>query len=80
MIFIMNMASTSSSSYQGSSSASVALASHLESISSVIGSNDKINGAGGLLTQGSVASGGPLTQESVTSGWNEMVHKFKPFF
>ena len=74
------MASTSSASHQRGSSASVALASHLESISSVVGSNDKINGAGGLLTQGSVASRGPLTQESVTSGWNEMVHKDKPFF
>ena len=63
-----------------SSSASVALASHLKSISSVVDSNDKINGAGGLLTQGSVASGSPVTQESVTSGWNEMVHKVKPFF
>ena len=69
------MASTSSASYQGGS-----LASHLESISSVIVSNEKINGAGGLLTQGSVASGGPMTQESVISGWNEMVHKVKPFF
>ena len=78
--FFLSSASTSSTSHQGGSSASVALASHLESISSVVGSNDKINGAGGLLTQGSVASGGPLTQESVTSGWNEMVHKVKPFF
>ena len=58
----------------------MALASHLERISSVVGSNDKINGAGGLLTQGSIASGGPLTQESFTSGWNEMVHKVMPFF
>ena len=74
------MASTSSASHQRGSSASVALASHLESISSVIVSNEKINGAGGLLTQGSVASGGPMTQESVISGWNEMVHKVKPFF
>ncbi|XP_075674731.1 protein FAR1-RELATED SEQUENCE 5-like [Castanea sativa] len=72
--------STSSASHQGCSSASVALASHLESISSVVGSNDKIDGAGGLLTQGIVANGGPLTQESVTNGWNEMVHKVKPFF
>ena len=56
------------------------LASHLESISSVVGSNDKLNGAGGLLIQGSIASGGPLTQESFTSEWNEMVHKVKPFF
>ncbi|XP_050259003.1 protein FAR1-RELATED SEQUENCE 5-like [Quercus robur] len=77
---LLMSASTSSASHQGGSSASVALASHLESISSVVGSNDKINGAGGLLTQGSVASGGPLTQESFTSGWNEMVHKVKPFF
>ena len=74
------MASTSSASHQGGLSASAALASHLESISSVVGSNDKINGAGGLLTQGSVASGGLSTQESVTSGWNEMIHKVKPFF
>ena len=74
------MASASSVSHQGGSLASVALASHLESISSVVGSNDKINGVGGLLTQRSVASGGPLTQGSVTSGWNEMVHKVKPFF
>ena len=72
--------STSSAAHQGGSSASVALASHLESISSVVGSNDKINGVGGFLTQGSVASGGLLTQESFTSGWNEMVHKVKPFF
>ena len=43
-------------------------------------SNNKINGAGGLLTQGSVASGGPLTQVSATSGWYPMVHKVKPFF
>ncbi|XP_075663145.1 protein FAR-RED IMPAIRED RESPONSE 1-like [Castanea sativa] len=71
---------TSFASHQGGSSASVALASHLEIISSVVGSNDKIDGAGGLLTQGSVASGGPLTQESVTSGWNEMIHEVKPFF
>ncbi|KAK9993848.1 hypothetical protein SO802_023551 [Lithocarpus litseifolius] len=80
---LLMSASTSSPSHQGGSSASVALTSHLESISSVVGSNDKINGSGGsggLLTQGSVASGGPLTQESVTSGWNELVHKFKPFF
>ena len=55
------MASTSSTSHQGGSSTSVALASHLENISSVVGSNDKINAAGGLLTQGSVVSGGPLT-------------------
>ena len=55
------MASTSSAVHQGGSSASVALASHLESTSSIVGSNDKINGVGGLLTQGSVASGGPLT-------------------
>ena len=74
------MASTSSAVHQGGSSASVALASHLESISSVVGSNNKINGAGGLLTQGSIASGGSSTQESVTSGWNEMIHKVKPFF
>ncbi|KAL0002924.1 hypothetical protein SO802_016705 [Lithocarpus litseifolius] len=72
---VKESASTSSASHQGGLSVSVALASHLESISSVIGSNDKINGARGLLTQGSVASGGPVTQE-----WNEMVHKFKPFF
>nr|XP_023918680.1 protein FAR1-RELATED SEQUENCE 5-like [Quercus suber] len=72
--------STSSTSYQGGSSASVALVSYLESISNVVGSNDKINSARGLLTQGSVASEGPLTQESFTSGWNEMVHKVKPFF
>ena len=58
----------------------MALASHLERISSVVGFNDKINGAGGLLTQGSITSGGPLTQESFTSGWNEMVHKVKLFF
>ena len=45
------------------------LASHLQSISSVVGFNDKIDGAGGSLTQGSVAS-----------GWNEMVHKVEPFF
>ncbi|KAL4614081.1 hypothetical protein ACB092_07G029500 [Castanea dentata] len=77
---VQELTSTSSASHQGCSSASVALASHLESISSVVGSNDKINGAGGLLTQGSVASGGPLTQESVTNGWNEMIHKVKPFF
>ncbi|KAL0013275.1 hypothetical protein SO802_000344 [Lithocarpus litseifolius] len=77
---LLMSASTSSAIHQGSSSASVALASHLESISSVVGSNDKINGAGGLLTQGSVASGGPLTQESATSGWNPMVHKVKLFF
>ena len=74
------MASTSSTSHQGGLSTNVALASHLESISSVVGSNDKINGAGGLLTQGSVASGGPLTKESVTSEWNEMIHKVKSFF
>ena len=55
------MASTSFASHQGGSSASVAFASPLESISSVVSSNDKIDGAGGLLTQGSVASGGPLT-------------------
>ncbi|XP_050291950.1 protein FAR1-RELATED SEQUENCE 5-like [Quercus robur] len=64
---LLMSASTSSASHQGGSSASVALASHLKSISSVVGSNDKIDGAGGLLTQGSIASGGPLTQESVTS-------------
>ena len=58
--------------HQGGSLASVELASHLESISSVVGSNEKINGAKGLLTQGSVASGGLFTQGSVTSGWNEM--------
>ncbi|KAL0009880.1 hypothetical protein SO802_004988, partial [Lithocarpus litseifolius] len=60
-------ASTSSASHQGGSSGNVALASHLESISSVVGSNNKINGSGGsggLLTQASVASGGPLTQEN----------------
>ena len=74
------MASTSFASHQGGLSASVALASHLESISSVVGSNNKINGAGGLLTQGSIASGGSSTQESVISGWNEMVHKVKSFF
>ena len=74
------MASTSSTSHQRGLLASVALASHLESISSVVGSNDIIDGAGGLLAQGSVASGGPLTQESVASGWNEMVHKVKLFF
>ena len=51
------------------------LASHLESISSVVGSNDKLNGAEGLLIQGSIASGGHLTQDSFTSEWNEMVHK-----
>ena len=72
--------STSSAVHQGGSSVSVALASHLESTSSVVGSNDKINGAGGPLTLGSVANGGPLTQESITSGWNPMVHKVKPFF
>ena len=72
-------ASTSSAIHQGGSSASVALASHLENTSSVVGSNDNINGAGGLLSQGSIASGGPLTQESITSGWNPMVHKVKPF-
>ena len=55
------MASTSSAVHQGGSSASVALASHLESTSSVVSFNDKINGAGGLLTQRSVVSGGPLT-------------------
>ena len=65
--FFLSSASTSSTSHQGGSSASVALASHLESISSVVISNDKIDGAGGLLTQGSIASGGLLTQESVTS-------------
>ena len=54
--------------HQGGASTSVALASHLQSISSVVGSNDKIDGAGG-----------PLTQGSVTSGWDEMVHKVKPF-
>ncbi|XP_030937910.1 protein FAR-RED IMPAIRED RESPONSE 1-like [Quercus lobata] len=43
---LLMSASTSSPSHQGGSSASVALASHLESISSVVGSNDKINGAG----------------------------------
>ena len=59
--FFLSSASTSSTSHQGGSSASVALASHLKSISSVVISNDKINSAGGLLTQGSVASGGPLT-------------------
>ena len=74
------MVSTSSASHQGGSSASVALASHLESISNVVGSNDKIDGAGDLLTQGSIASGGPLTQGSVASGWNEAVHKVEPFF
>ncbi|KAL0005246.1 hypothetical protein SO802_012807 [Lithocarpus litseifolius] len=61
---VQELASTSSMSLQGGSTASVALASHLESISSVVGSNDKIYGSGGsrgLLTQGSVASGGPLT-------------------
>ena len=42
------MASTSSAIHQGGSSASVALASHLESISSVVG---------GLLTQESATSG-----------------------
>ncbi|KAF3955830.1 hypothetical protein CMV_018996 [Castanea mollissima] len=71
---LLMSASTSSAAHQGGSSASVALASHLESTSNVVGSNDKINGAGGLLTQGSVASGGPLTQESITNGWNPMVH------
>jgi len=56
------------------------LASHLESISSHVGSNDKIDSARGLLSQGSVASGGPLTEGSVASGSNEMVHKVEPFF
>ena len=61
------MASISSASHQGGSSANVALASHLESISNVVGSNDKIDGARDLLTRGSIASGGPLTQGSVVS-------------
>ena len=43
-------------------------------------SNDKIDGAGDLLTQGSIASGGPLTQGSVVSAGNETVHKVEPFF
>ncbi|XP_023894026.2 protein FAR1-RELATED SEQUENCE 5-like [Quercus suber] len=77
---LLMSASTSFAVHQGGSSTSVALTSYLESTSSVVGSNDKINGAGGLMTQGSVASGGPLTQESITSGWNPMVHKVKPFF
>ncbi|XP_050252511.1 protein FAR-RED ELONGATED HYPOCOTYL 3-like [Quercus robur] len=58
---LLMLASTSSTSHQGGSSTSVALASHLENISSVVGSNDKIDGARDLLTQGSIASGGPLT-------------------
>ena len=74
------MASISSASHQGGSSASVALASYLESTSNVVGSNDKIDGAGDLLTQGSIASGGPLTQGSVVSWWIETVHKAEPFF
>ena len=74
------MASISSASHQGGSSASVALASHLESISNVVGSNEKIDGAGDLLTQGSIASRGPLTWGSVASEWNETIHKFEPFF
>nr|XP_023929565.1 protein FAR1-RELATED SEQUENCE 5-like [Quercus suber] len=77
---LLMSAFTSSAVHQEGSSASVALTSHLESTSSVVGSNDKINGVGGIMTQGSVASGGPLTQESITSGWNPMVHKVKPFF
>ena len=40
---------------------------------------NKIDGAGDLLTQGSIASGGPLTQGSVASGCNETVHKVEPF-
>ena len=43
-------------------------------------SNNKIDGAKDLLTQGSIASGGPLTQRSVASGWNETVLKVVPFF
>ena len=74
------MASTSFASHQGGSLTSVALASHLESISNVVGSNEKIDGAKDLLTQGSIASGGPLTQRSVASGWNETVLKVVPFF
>ncbi|KAK7809585.1 hypothetical protein CFP56_018328, partial [Quercus suber] len=77
---LLMSASTSFATHQGGSSASVALASHLESISTVVGSNDKINSAGSLLIQGHVASGGPLTQESITSGWSPMVHKVKPSF
>ncbi|XP_023922891.1 protein FAR1-RELATED SEQUENCE 5-like [Quercus suber] len=69
---LLMSASTSFATHQGGSSASVALASHLESISTVVGSNDKINSAGSLLIQGHVASGGPLTQESITSGWSPM--------